>query len=121
MATQARTTAGVRGCCNSPWTAGGSTTAQTLPTTSLATARSGLLAGHGQIGFNLDRVGEFEDQQLGDLHAMVGEGGCELRPDPEIVGGEAKRFCVSSCSGVSFTYVMRASAVMSMGWRRMVR
>ena len=27
----------------------------------------GLLAGQGQIGFNVDLVGELQDQQLGDL------------------------------------------------------
>src|SRR5262245_45058436 len=64
--------------------------AQMLPTASLATDRSGLLAGQRQIGFNLNRIGEFEDQQLGNLHAVVGEGGSELGPDPEIVSGEAE-------------------------------
>jgi hypothetical protein len=55
-----------------------------------ATRQPGLLAGQRQIGFDLDHVGQLKDQQLRDLHAMVGERGRELRPDPEVIGGEAK-------------------------------
>src|SRR5262249_52528586 len=66
----------------------------------LAPCWPGLLAGQRQIGFDLDHVGQLEDQQLRDLHAMVGERGRELRPDSEVVGGEAKtllRFEVPRC------------------------
>ena len=64
--------------------------AQMLPTVSLAIGRLGQLAGQGQIDFNLNRVGELEDQQLGNLHAVVGEGGGELCPDLEVIAGEAE-------------------------------
>ena len=66
----------------------------------LATLRPGLLAGQRQIGFDLNRIGELEDQQLGDLHAMVGERGGEMYSDPEVVGGEAEallRFQLLRC------------------------
>src|SRR5581483_2134419 len=52
-------------------------------------ARSGLADEH-EVGRHLDVVGDLEEQQLRDAHAVVGEGRAELRLHLQVVGRESE-------------------------------
>src|SRR6267142_2639423 len=52
--------------------------------------RALLRADEDEIGHHLDVVGDLEEQQLGDLQAVLGEGRVELRLDLEVVAREAE-------------------------------
>ena len=51
---------------------------------------SSLLPDENEVGLDLDVVGDFEDEDLRDLHVVIRELRRELRLDPKVFGGEVE-------------------------------